>query len=71
MELKLQTEPCAIVAAVFLGVRALENSTTSASQPVAIAAILSIGLLTTTAVYAIAKSIVHRLAAAPQHFQRA
>ena len=71
MELKLKTEACAIVAAVFLGVRALERSTTSMSQPIAISAIVSICILTTTASYALAKSLFHRPANPPQRFQGA
>ena len=71
MELKIKTEPCAIVVAVFLGVRALEKSTTSTAQPIAISAIVSICILTTTASYAIAKSLHPRPANPPQRVQGA
>ena len=71
MELKIKTEPCAIVAAVFLGIRALEKSTTSVAQPIAITAIVCICIMTTTASYAIAKSIFSRPTAPPQRFNPA
>ena len=49
MELKIKTEPCVVAAAIFIGIRTLAPAIESKETPIAIAAIVTVGIIATSA----------------------
>ena len=65
MEIKIKTEPCVVAAAIFVGIRALAPAVQSKENSVAIAAIVTIGVIATATSFFVSIASRQRVSNAP------